>query len=209
MSSLNLHHVQDVGRILLEVGNDLKKLRETVKNNNDLDSLQSLISKAESDIKAKSDIVLNSLLDSTHYNIPNVTSSLNNNNNNTSKILKTRSLVENLHTKHTPKTQYENLKRHHLHRKINHLQQNNNNNNNNNNSNNNDNSNNNLISIKNSLTKLDEWYIFAAIDQLYYYNFALETASWELPNFAIEAAIPIQALFRGRKERKNIEKKKN
>lgn len=120
MSSLNIHHVQDVGRILLEVGNDLKQLRETVsegKESLSLDSLQSLISKAESDIKAKSDIVLNSLLDSTHHDVPDVTS--HNKQINEPKI-KTRSIIQNLKTKDTtPKTQYSNLLRHHLHRKNN------------------------------------------------------------------------------------------
>eukprot|EP00948_MAST-09A_sp_MAST-9A-sp1_P004114 g4114.t1 len=119
MSSLNIHHVQDVGRILLEVQSDLKALRQKCKEGKslDVDSLQTLITKAESDIKAKSNIVLNTILDSTHYDVPSVNEHINKRET-LGKTVKSRPLAERGNVKkQVNRSQYDNLLRHHQHRK--------------------------------------------------------------------------------------------
>ena len=56
-------------------------------------------------------------------------------------------------------------------------------------------------------TPFDRWFIFAALDQLYYYNFADGQASWEPPHFALQAAHQIQKVARGRAGRAEFKKK--
>ena len=57
-------------------------------------------------------------------------------------------------------------------------------------------------------TPFDRWFLFAALDQLYYYNFADGQASWEAPHFALHAAHQIQKVARGRSGRAAFQKKR-
>jgi len=74
-----MHHVQDIGKLLLQVQDDLNSLRSNLKNIDPKDqpgaveaALSSVIAKAENDFRAKADVVLQSVLNNSVTTLPDI-----------------------------------------------------------------------------------------------------------------------------------------
>ena len=78
LSNQHTHHVEDVGKILLQVQKDLAGLRQQIKAQpggaqtpqQASDALERVIARAESDLRMKAEVVLNSMLQTTALTLP-------------------------------------------------------------------------------------------------------------------------------------------
>jgi hypothetical protein len=71
------HHIEDVGRILIQVQQELKDKRENIKNQGSgskhaADGIEEVLQRAEADLRAKAEVVLSSIVNSSVRTIPPV-----------------------------------------------------------------------------------------------------------------------------------------
>ncbi|KAH9084803.1 hypothetical protein Ae201684P_002042 [Aphanomyces euteiches] len=66
------YHAEDVGRILLQAQDDLRSMRERVneQNNVDVNEINAILQRAEADLRAKAEIVLNSVVNNSMKMLP-------------------------------------------------------------------------------------------------------------------------------------------
>lgn len=66
------HHVEDVGRILLQVQDNIKSLRASLGRSNTVANLDEVLARAEKDLRVKAEVVLNSVIQNRVHTLPSI-----------------------------------------------------------------------------------------------------------------------------------------
>jgi hypothetical protein len=64
------YHVEDVGRVILQLQNELKSIRQNIGDADTVDEVDMVLERAESDLRAKAEVVLNGMINNSVRTLP-------------------------------------------------------------------------------------------------------------------------------------------